>query len=294
VKRIGPELKMPQLKAPAVLRDLYLDLRDRRLLPVIALVVVAIAAVPFLLGEEEKPPPPAALAPEGVEAEASSFTVVEATPGLRDYRKRLSSRTPTDPFEQKYTGPVLDGAELPEPADEGTSVGDSTAGEGGSSDGGSGSEVGESDDEVPEPEVDDSGPTRWFEWVIDVQISRTETTPDGRQRMGEPKVRRRVPALTPLPGEKAPALTTMGVNLAKRRVLFMVSDEVTSLFGESTCVSGVDSCQLVEVEPGFPLTLVYGPNEIRYHVKVVKVDIKWLQGPPGGSRAPRISQNFSK
>ncbi len=48
----GPELKMPEPKAPAFLADLYYDLRDRRLLPLLALVVVAIAATPFLLGQE--------------------------------------------------------------------------------------------------------------------------------------------------------------------------------------------------------------------------------------------------
>ena len=41
---------MPELKVPPFLIDLYYDLRDRRLLPLVALVVVAIVAVPFLLG----------------------------------------------------------------------------------------------------------------------------------------------------------------------------------------------------------------------------------------------------
>jgi len=35
----GPELKMPELKMPPFLVDLYLDLRDRRLLPLVAFVV---------------------------------------------------------------------------------------------------------------------------------------------------------------------------------------------------------------------------------------------------------------
>ena len=56
MKRIGPELKMPKLKGsdakvPPVLADLYYDLRDRRLLPLIALILVAIVAAPFLLKE---------------------------------------------------------------------------------------------------------------------------------------------------------------------------------------------------------------------------------------------------
>ena len=62
------------MKLPPVLVDLYWDLWDRRLLPLIALVVVAIVAVPFLLsGGSEEPSgpragagpvrPPAAAAP---------------------------------------------------------------------------------------------------------------------------------------------------------------------------------------------------------------------------------------
>lgn len=46
----GPELKMPEMKVPTFLSDLYWDLHDRRLLPLVALIVVAIVAVPFLLG----------------------------------------------------------------------------------------------------------------------------------------------------------------------------------------------------------------------------------------------------
>ena len=52
----GPDLKMPDFKVPAFVSDLYYDLRDRRLLPLVGLVLVAIVAVPFLLsgGSEEQ------------------------------------------------------------------------------------------------------------------------------------------------------------------------------------------------------------------------------------------------
>jgi hypothetical protein len=64
VKRIGPELKMPKLKGsemkvPPFLSDLYYDLRDRRLLPLLALILVAIVATPFLLKEDSPEPAPA-------------------------------------------------------------------------------------------------------------------------------------------------------------------------------------------------------------------------------------------
>ncbi len=104
VKRLkGPDLKMPDVKAPAFLADLYYDLRDRRLLPLLALVLVAIVATPFLLGQKsETTLPPAAEGAISALRETSvpptsKLTVVEAKPGLRDYRKRLKGPHPDRP-----------------------------------------------------------------------------------------------------------------------------------------------------------------------------------------------------
>ena len=120
----GPDLKLPSLsslrrskdggegggsglQAPGFLSDLYYDLRERRLLPVILLVVVAIVAVPFLLGssEEVTAPEAGAGATAGAsDANGTTLAVVEANPGLRDPKKRLKGQTATDPFKQKFTG----------------------------------------------------------------------------------------------------------------------------------------------------------------------------------------------
>jgi hypothetical protein len=286
MKRLGPELKMPALKVPTFLADLFYDLRERRLLPLVALLVVGIVAVPFLLGgdSEEEPvvtaSPPAAGASSAVGAR---LTVVEAKPGLRDYRKRLDGRTPTDPFEQRHAGPVLAGTDVssqsPTFSSSETATTTTTTTESGSAPGAEPADPGG----TPPPPGDGNEPgLKFFEFVTDVQISRTKAGPDGRQVMGEPEVRRRVPVLTPLPGVKTPVVTTMGVNMVKEKVLFMVSPEVTSLYGDSHCVSGAESCQLLEVTPGFPLTFVYGPNAVRYKIKVVKIDVIWVSRKEAG------------
>ena len=57
------------------------------------------------------------------------------------------------------------------------------------------------------------------------------------------------------------------------RALLLVSNHVKSVFGEAKCVSGDDVCQLLEVEPGFPVTFVYGENEVRYTINVLKLDL---------------------
>jgi hypothetical protein len=293
MKRLkGPELKMPELKVPTFLSDLYYDLLDRRLLPLVALAVVAIAAVPFLLGGGSEESPQGSLPEESLSesptlegAAASSLTVVEAKPGLRDYRKRLSGRTPTDPFKQRYTGPVQGGGgqlngqsttstssssptsstvtstSPTTPSEKTPGVGSPPSG----GEGGGGSGGGDGDGGKPS--------LRLFTFAIDVQISRSETKPNGRTVMGEPSTRRKVMPTTPLPGEKAPVVTYMGVDAKHAtKVLLMVSNNVKSIFGDAKCLSGTDTCQLLEVEQGFPETFVYGPNDVRYKVKVLKIE----------------------
>jgi hypothetical protein len=287
---LGSRLKGSELKAPEALTDFYYDLRDRRLLPVIALVVVAIAAVPFLLGDDGEGAQLPAPAPEagtaGTAVAGASLTVVESTPGLRDYRKRLHG-SPTDPFVQRYTG-VPSTSKLKsigvggEGEGEASSAGEplaspksspATEADGGSSPGSSGgspppSDGGESQSGQPKK-------PRLYEFVVDVQISRTEATADGTQKMGKPTLRKKVPPLTQLPGKKAPVVTTMGVNLHNGKIMLLVSDEVRSLDGEFDCVGRTADgiCELLEVETGFPVELIYGPNKVRYKIKPIKIDV---------------------
>jgi len=295
VKRLGPELKMPDLKglkdmsAPAWLADLYWDMRDRRLLPLIALVVVAIAAVPFLLGdsEEEAAPPVAedvAAGEAAIGAEPTQLTVVEAKPGLRDYKKRLRRRTPTNPFKQKYTSipgsAKVESTVAESPGDGGLGGSGATTtteveGSGGSPSDGSSPSPSEGSGGGGAGGGGDAKPPRLIAFVVDVQISRSEETADGGRKMGEPKVRRKVRPFTQLPGKKAPVVTTMGVNLRTATIMFLVSDDVRSLDGEFDCVSRTPDglCELLEVEPGFPFEAIYGPNKVRYRFKVTKVGV---------------------
>lgn len=289
----GPDLKMPELKVPAFLAELYYDLRDRRLLPIVALVVVAIAAVPFLLGSKPEsvqlPVRDSTAEVDSPRAKAASLTVVEATPGLRDYRKRLDDRAATDPFKQRYTS--LPGAAQVESVE--------TVSGGG---GGGSSAVGVSEDGVSDaPEGTPSGgagsdgggeaePPRLIEFVIDVQISHTEASTDGGQKMSEPEVRRRVRSLVQLPGKKTQVVTTGGVNLRNGKVVFLVSDDVKSLEGDFSCMARTPTgiCELLEIEPGFPLELVYGPTDVLYRIKVTKIDAIWA-GRVGDSRSSRAT-----
>lgn len=306
----GPELKKPDLKVPPFVGDLYYDLRERRLLPILVLAVVAIVAVPILLGggseeEEEGGSGAAGAIPGASGTQASHFTVVESKPGLRDYRKRLARRSPTDPFKQRFTGQELKGAELnPEPGEESVSMpvggGSSITTEepvspapeesGGGSGGGS-PQSGGGGGGNPQP-----GDLVFFSWAVDVKITKSggggaaaERRADGPAVANaddgvtvhspielaadaEPAIHHKVLPLTRLPGDKQPVATYMGRS-KHGFPLFLVSSKVKSVFGESKCVSGDDSCQLIEVEPKFPITFVYGPNEVRYTFNVLKIEL---------------------
>ncbi len=292
----GPRMKGPDLKPPAFLADLYYDMRDRRLLPLVALALVAIVAVPFLMGSDPEPLPPVSdgAAPETGTANVSKLTVVEATPGLRDYRKRLRGRSATDPFEQQYTEPAGGGSSSGAAGagsasssgetltiEEGSTTVEGESGEsGGSGSGGSGD---------ARPDTGGAG-LRLIEYRYTIQVSHTEEIPDGGRKMSEPQVRRGVRPLAQLPGEKLPLITVAGVNLENGRVYFLVSRDVSSLEGDFTCKARTPDgvCELLEVEAGFPFETGYGDDE-RYRFKVTDIDAIWGKKLGGNSSSSRAA-----
>jgi hypothetical protein len=286
VKRLkaGPELKMPELKVPTFLVDLYWDLRERHLLPLVGLAIVAIVAVPFLLGggSEEEPPPSSVgvLGAPSPEPTGSKLTVVEAKPGLRDYRKRLRDDSPTDPFVQRYTSPVLKGTKLGGGGEESTSSTATTTSNSTTSvtktESSSGSttvtETNGNGESSPGGAGGENPKLVLFSFAIDVKIVRTQTQADGSKQTDDPIVHHRVLPPAAIPGEKTQVVTYMGISPKTHEPLLLISDAVTSVFGEAKCLSGASTCQLIEVEPGMPMTFVYGPDSVRYKITVLKVE----------------------
>lgn len=282
MKRIGPELKMPKLKGgemkvPPFLSDLYFDLRERRLLPLVALILVAIVATPILLAggsdEAEEPAPrPEVVTGEAAPASQRTLTVVKAAPGLRNYKKRLKHRTKTNPFKQRFNTPQTAGGELNEQTTTSTS-----GGSGGpetvtssppssepveTSPGGGG---GGNGDPVPPSGL------IYYTFAVNLQITKIETKKDGTTEKTGPTTHKEVIPPAPLPGEKAQVVTYMGIDSKTRMPLFLISPKVSAVFGEGKCVSGEETCQLIALEPGFPETFVYGENGVRYKINVLKV-----------------------
>lgn len=314
----GPDLKMPnlklsELKAPPFLADVFFDLRERRLLPLVALVVVAIAAVPFLLGgdaEEPLPPvDPATLAEEATQG--SSLNVVEAKPGLRDYRKRLQGK-PTDPFVQRYTS-LPEGARL--------KVTEVTSGDGGEP--GAGADTVVTVDE-PAPSPGTTGP-RGSPGGSDPGEGSGETAlPDGlkpgrlyghrpdvrfgQAGSGELNLYRELPLGSFLPRNN-PVVLFVGVTQNGKRALFSVTPEVSLVRGNGDCVGGVRNCRILSMRPGRAVTLLTGAPNRAFRLNVVEINLVEVGIPKKqpesaeGSRANKgqraawahgLSQNFSK
>ena len=105
-----PEIKLPDAKVPDFLGDLCRDdLRDRHLLPLVGLLLVAIVVVPFALSSSGRATAPATGRRRGRAAAGSATPDREcpASPasaaGLRDYRRRLRPPSaPRTPSDQQY------------------------------------------------------------------------------------------------------------------------------------------------------------------------------------------------
>jgi hypothetical protein len=310
VKRVGPELKLPKLrggemKVPPFVSDVYADLRDRRLLPLVALILAAIVATPILLaGGAEEPESAPAPVVVGSAPAAQDLTVVKASPGLRNYKKRLAHRSPTNPFKQRFAAPAsLEGAQLnavPAPTTSAPSETSSSASEGGTSfepestgsapppsNGGGGASGGnpggQSEDGLPAGAI-------FYTLKVTLQITRIETKADGTVEKKGPTLYKQVEAPTPLPGEKTPVVTYLGMGSKNHEPLFLVSTDVTAIFGEAKCISGTGTCQLMALEEGFPVTFVYGDNDVRYKINLVKAEPVVIdENGSGHSRSQRRS-----
>jgi hypothetical protein len=280
----GPELKLSEIKVPDFLYDLYYDLRERHLLPLVALLLIAIVAAPFVLGGASDSSPAgasdSAVATPAVASSPGTLVVAKSAPGLRDYRRRLAHLRAKDPFKQQYAGPEAAGTEV---------AGGGAAGSQ-SSAGASGGESGVSLDATSAPSTTTTnvttGPpsgaaattetkaqTKYAADTIDVRIVPVDPGGDGTESsQARPSVRGDLPELTMLPDRATPVVVFMGASSDGKKALLLVSSDVRSIFGDGQCVIGTQVCQLLALEAGLPETFVYGPQGRTYRIEILKID----------------------
>jgi hypothetical protein len=292
----GPDLKLSDLHVPDFAYDLYSDLKERHLLPLVAVLLVAIVAVPIYVKSKSHsaPEPLPHTAPIATGSSATTgdhgLVVARSEPGLRDYKRRLKGARPLDPFEEQggkessseeaaagETAPTGEGSPSSAAAvaaPEATVVGEEP----------SYSppvepvtpiEVTPPPVEIPATEPSTGGGktrTRYASSAIDVRIVSVHGGSADAKKKPQAQVRRNLPELTMLPARATPAATFMGTSSDGKKALMLVSSDVVSLFGEANCVIGSQTCQLLALEPGMPETFVYGPKERTYRIEVLKIE----------------------
>jgi hypothetical protein len=261
----GPDLKLSGIKVPGFVQDIYYDLKDRHLLPVAAILMVAIVAVPIALAksgseEAETPPPAEAGAARSSAGGQPGELVAKSAPGLRDYRRRLDHRQAKDPFEQHHTGPSS-----------------SAEGEtGGGTEGVSGEPPSEPSKTEPPSETEGGGgegtpvpgELTYYSYAIDVRVSG-----GSQEGNGKVTVRRNLPELTMLPSRETPAIVYMGSTKDGKKAVMTVSSDVKAIFGDAKCALGSESCELLVMEPGLPETFVYGGAGRTYKIELLKIHL---------------------
>ena len=245
-----------RLETPQVLRDLYRDLRDRRLLIPVVGLLVAILAVPLVLASGDETVTPAAVAapPEG--AEQVSAAVLAEQPGIRNYRERLSALKEQNPFDPAFKARTPEsttedtGAAATSGATSGSAVptGDSststsTAGATTPSDPApdtSAPAPTEPTSEVPDSETDQPKPEiRFFVGRVDVSFGP----------VGDAKTIEDVRELDLLPGDKNPLVSFIGLAGNGGHAVFGITPSVVQTRGDGSCAPK-DGCQFLRLGEG--------------------------------------------
>ena len=283
----GPDLKLSNIRMPDFLVDIYWDLKDRHLLPLVGVLLVAIVAAPILLsqsgGSEESAPasPPTAGASSVLgTSDGNAQVVANSAPGLRNYRQRLRHLRAKNPFRQQYAGEPLDWgntevagspAEATEsvapeysPETEPTPASPPTSAPAPTENPGSSPSA-----NIGEPKL------TYYSYAIDVRVTAGGSQ-DGAETSGakgKPEVRHNLPELTMLPSRETPAAMYMGSTKDGKKALLLVSSDVTSIFGDAKCVLGSRACELIALEPGLPETFVYGGAGKTYKLELLKIHL---------------------
>jgi hypothetical protein len=297
------------MKAPGFLTDLYGDLRDRKLLPLVAILLVAIVALPFLLSSNPEPPPPnddAVLAAQAAAEDVPSIpAVLAADPGLRDYRERLSRLSEKNPFHEQVDdlekAPAGTGADsvptaselgsdlLSEPA---ASPAGTAGGAPSSSSSGGGGDVNidlATDETVSDGNAStggssatntggggsggDSGGSGGSGGEGGVLAFRVDVEVGPA---GDLERRRNVKLLTTLPSQSNPVLLFLGASEDGKHAVFLVSDDVETARGDGHCLPTPADCQFLKLKRHDEMKLGYAPagEPDTYVIRLLDIRLK--------------------
>ncbi len=259
--------------------DLWADLREKRLWPVAALLMIAIAAVPFTLVKKEQPAPAAAAPPTAAQTAADKLPTIALEDISAESPSELTEFTQRNPFKPLRDLPKADAAEgenktvdlgaSPDSgkgSDSGSSKKDSGSGSasGGSSGGsakssGTGGSSGEGAGSYVGPQ------TTYYSYRADIKFGVS----------GEAKAMKQVEAFTLLGDEKEPAAMFMGVTDDHKFAVFAVDTARYESEGEHDCKPSKDRCEFVYLKTAddgneTTLTLIDGSKSYDLELTAIK------------------------
>lgn len=257
-----------------IFSDVVYDLRNRGLLPVVVLLLVAIVAIPLVISRGSSSAPitdTAALEQAIASAPEAQSAVVAYDPGLRKYQDRLDRLSPKDPFKQQFTPPAAAAADVNgsagssstgTPTDiSGTTGNTGTTGTGDTG-GGSSKKKGKKKKKST---------TKYYSYQADVLVGDASGALEPHNALA---------SFSPLPSETAPVLIYLGPNTGGQYGLFLVSNQVSQLTGPGVCVPAPDDCALLALSPGQTEDLVYDADGKTYRIQLVRLRRVVSSQPP--------------
>ena len=233
------------------LLDLWHDLREKRLWPVAALILVAIAAVPFTLTKEEQPAPPAATPPTEAQTASDKLPTIQLD--------EVSAKAPSNLSQFNERNPFRPLADLPKTKDgkdaenQTVDLGDSPGGgssrgsgasasasegsSGASPGGSSGGAAGGSGSSGSSGGSTGGGSrTIYYDYRTDIEFGLSGD---------KLKTMKQVAAFTLLGDEKEPAAMFMGVTDDHDWAVFTVDTARYEAQGEHECKPSPDRCEFI-------------------------------------------------
>ena len=208
------------------LRDLWSDLADKRLLPVVSILIAGLISVPVVLGrpsDSETPPPAPELASANDIASPGKVTLDPNGPKPTLTQRQSKRRDPFARAKVKVKKAITAGAGV------GTALGGAGAGGGTSSGGTTGTTTTPAKKPAPATAVR----------RVSVKFGQA----------GALKTFANVAKFTPLPSESNPLLVFNGISKDGKSATFLVSSDATPS-GEGLCDPDPANCQTLSLRAG--------------------------------------------
>lgn len=217
------------------IKNIWNDLRERRLWPVAVVMLIGIGAIPVVLAKSSTAPPASDGAPIAASGATAPILALDSgSAASSGTGSSLDVFAADDPFQ-----PPASAVEEPATGIETTAT---AAGADGTVDvsvgGGAGGDE-TIDINVPAPRTETETKTTSYEYVADVSFWQGSRR---RQIKGMRK-------LDMLPNQSAPLLIFMGANSDGGNATFLVDSTLTTA-GEGTCRPSPSNCAFVDIGPG--------------------------------------------